>query len=339
MNWFLSLFVKKNRESEALAVFNTDFIKESPALLADYASSENWPDWLSDEQSLRDEAVVFGFANAALEDKLNSIEAYYQQNSIFFQKKLGQFDEKILELNLEQEAKNTAIKNLESRQKEILETDFKQSHVLRFLLGLIICVAMCVGNYFLIAEWLQSTFKNNAQWIAWGIFLTGMFNLFAPISFLHENQKPTWRQLLEGIGVPFAAAFLVCILTYEQYGLPKSTGIFLFLFLTFIFTGKLLLGNIINLVSQYKIMVANIKLQINKKLADTTWKAEIQKLEKDIANLRADKWKIKPDLDQVNAELQKLSAEKNAALNMFKSEFELAARYAREYNTQRLNLK
>ncbi len=294
MNWFLSLFSKKNQAPEAPPIFNTDFIKESPALLTDYKEAENWPDWLSDEQALRDEAVVFGFANAALEDKLSSIEAYYQQNSIFFQKKLGQFDEKILELNLEQEAKNTAIKNLENKQKQTLENDFKQSHVLRFLLGLLICVAMCVGNYFLIAEWLFGTFKNNAQWIAWGIFLTGMFNLFAPISFVHENQKPTWRQLLEGIGVPFSAAFLVFILTFEQYGLLKSSGIFLFLFFTFIFTGKLLLGNIINLVSEYKVMISNFKLQINKKLADTTWKTEIQKLEKEISNLRAEKWKIKP---------------------------------------------
>jgi hypothetical protein len=333
MNWFLSLFLKKNPEIEAPAVFNTAFVRE-PQSVNVTNDIQNWPEWLADEQALRDEAVIFGFSNSAFDEKIQTIEAYYHRLGIQPQKRLGQYDEKILELNLEQEAKDQAIKNLESKQIAALESKTKESHLLRFFLGLALCIAMCAGNYFLIAEWLQSSFKTNSQWISWGIFLTGMFNLFAPVSFLHENQRPTWRQIIEGIGVPFATAFLVFILTYEQYGLLKSSGMFLFLFFTFIFSGKLLLGNIINIVKEFKVIKENIRLSSEKKLAETTWKLEINKLEKDILNLRADKWKIKPDLDETNAEIQRLNSEKNATINLFKSEFNLAARFANENRTQ-----
>jgi hypothetical protein len=333
MNWLLSLFSKKNPEIELPPVFNTAFIKE-PQHVFESNEIQNWPEWLVDEQALRDEAVIFGYTNSAFEEKIHTIEAYYHQLGIQPQKRLGQYDEKILELNLEQESKDQAIKALENKQKLALETKSKESHVLRFLLGLALSAVMCTGIYFLIAEWLQSSFKNNAQWISWGIFLTGMFNLFAPISFLHENQKPTWRQLIEGVGIPFATALLVFILTYEQYGLLKSVGMFVFLFFTFVFSGKLFLGNIINLIKEYKVVKENIKLNLDKKLAETTWKLEISKLEKDILNLRADKWKIKPELDETSAEIQRLNSEKNATINLFKSEFNLAARFANENRTQ-----
>jgi hypothetical protein len=336
MNWFLSLFLKKNLEIEQPAIFNTAFIKE-PQIVFDTNEIKNWPEWLADEQALRDEAVIFGFTNSAMDEKIQTIEAYYHQLGIQPQKRLGQYDEKILELNLEQEAKDQAIKVLEGKQKVAIESKTKESHLLRFLLGLALSIAMCAGIYFLIAEWLLSSFKNNARWISWGIFLTGMFNLFSPISFLHENIKPTWRQLLEGVGVPFATAFLVFILTYEQYGLLKSGGMFLFLFFTFIFSGKLLLGNIINLVKEFKVIKENFKLNSDRKLAETAWKLEINKLEKDILNLRADKWKIKPELDSTTAELQRLNSEKNATINLFKSEFNLAARFANENRTQIIN--
>jgi hypothetical protein len=333
MNWLLSLFLKKNPEIETPAVFNTAFVKDTQN---EFETNEiqNWPEWLADEQALRDEAVIFGFSNSAYDEKIQTIEAYYHQLGIQPQKRLSQYDEKILELNLEQEVKDQAIKALMVKQKDALDAKTNESHLLRFFLGLCLSVAMCVGTYFLIAEWLQSSFKNNGQWISWGIFLTGMFNLFSPVSFLHENQKPTWRQIIEGIGVPIATAFLVFILTYEQYGLLKSSGMFLFLFFTFIFSGKLLLGNLINLVKEFKVIKENLRLNSDKKLADTAWKLEINKLEKDILNLRAEKWKIKPELDETGAKIQRLNSEKNATINLFKSEFNLAARYVNENRTQ-----
>jgi hypothetical protein len=338
MNWFLALFLPKKAEMETPAVFNTTFVKEPPS---NYAVEEtiNWPAWLEDEQALRDEAVIFGITRSSLDEKLKAIELFYQQIGIQTQKRLAQYDEKILELNLEQEAKDIVIKKLEEKQEAARTSKPQENNFIRYVFGLGLSVAMSVGTYFLIAAWLKPSFSANASWISWGIFLTGMFNLFAPISFLHDTTRPTWRQLLEGFGLPFACATLVSVLTFEQMGLAKSIAVFTFVFFAFIFSGKLLLANVTKLIQSFKIFIENLKLSADKKAAEAEWQQEIKNLEKEILELRASKWKIKPELDETSAEIQKITAEKNAALHIFKSEFELASRFAQENNIQKLKLQ
>jgi hypothetical protein len=323
MDWLKNIFRTKT-EAPTVA-FNTHIPKLRE--LDEVHETESWPEWLSDEPLLRDEAVLFGLSGADVTEKLNLIESYFSKKIIVFQKEQAYFDEKILELNLEIESKNTLVAELKSKQDIALNTSSKDTYLLRTFVGLVLSLGMCYGLYMFLSFWLSPVLGQKSPWIAWGIFLTGMFNLYAPISVFHEGPKPTYRQILEGLGVPFATAVLVCVLSFNEYGVLKSLGVSFFLFVAFVFTGKLLFGNVAKLNPEMRNLMQNFKIRKDKHLAQKQWNQDLENLNDDIQSLRTEKWKLRPELDEVLAQIQKINTEKNIALQLFSSEYALAKNY------------
>jgi hypothetical protein len=162
-----------------------------------------------------------------------------------------------------------------------------------------------------------------------------MFNLFGRVSLFHDTDSSvSWRRFLEEIGMPFAAALFVFVQALEKQTVLRSGALFVFVFFLFLFAGKLLLSNITVLRNDLRVWLAGTDLKKEKTTKTDSWEEETLRLNKEIDELRVQKWQIIPHLNRAEAELARLNARREALTKMFESEFNLA-RQLRERLTER----
>lgn len=284
-----------------------------------------WPSWLEDETLLRDEGVIFGLSESKPEEKVAIIRNYFVHQTADLEREVERHGEKIQELNLFIEQKENRINELKEKANQLENRRNDGEHQLpRTIVGLAFSVAMCVGNYFLIADTLQPAYKSS-QWIAVGVFLAGMFNLFGRVSLFHDTDSSvSWRRLLEEIGMPFAAALFVFVQALQNQTVWRAVALFVFVFFLFLFAGKLLLSNITVLRNDLRVWLTGTNLKKEKTTKTEHWDEERLQLNAEIDELRVQKWQIIPHLNRAEAELARLNARRDALIKMFESEFNLA---------------
>jgi hypothetical protein len=286
------------------------------------------PFWLENEDALRDEGVIFGLSEAKAEEKIGAIRNYFAHQTAETEKTVEYHSEKIGEINLLIEQKETRINELTEKAR-ILENRERTDHQLpRTFIGIVLSLAMCIGNYYLIDESILTNFPENHYVIALGIFLAGMFNLFNSKSLFHEKDSSiSWRQLLEEVGMPLAASVFVFVQSLDNQTLLRSFALFFFVFFLFLFAGKLLLSNLTVLKTDSGIWFDNLRLQKDKINKAQEWEDEITKLKLEIDEQRVEKWKIVDTLKLPEAELKRLNERREMLVKLFESEFNLARSY------------
>lgn len=284
-----------------------------------------WPSWLEDETLLRDEGVIFGLSESKPEEKVAIIRNYFVHQTADLEREVERHGEKIQELNLFIEQKENRINELKEKTNELEGRSHDGEHQLpRTIVGLGFSAAMCIGNYFLIADTLKPLYPSS-EWIAVGVFLAGMFNLFGRVSLFHDTETTvSWRRLLEEIGMPFAAALFVFVQAIQNQGVWRALALFVFVFFLFLFAGKLLLSNITVLRNDLKEWLTGTNLKKEKTTKTDSWEEEKTRLNAEIDELRVQKWQIIPHLNRAEAELARLNARRDALIKMFESEFSLA---------------
>jgi hypothetical protein len=296
------------------------------------------PYWLEDEDTLRDEGVLFGLSESDPNEKTDIIHKYFSNLAASHIARIEQHNERIQELNLFIGQKNNRIEELQDRLKTPGTRSEGEHHLPRTLIGITLCAAMCVGNFFLIRESLKPAFADNS-WIALGVFLAGMFSLFGRISLFHDtDSKVTWKSLLEEIGLPFAAALFVFanVITYQTWW--QAFALFVFVFFLFLFAGKLLLSNITVLRNDLKIWL-NIRRDRQDYVENNyNWESECQTLQEEIDELRVKKWQVLREQSHAETERDRLFAKRDMLIKLFESEFYLARRMKNELTTRQLNL-
>lgn len=296
------------------------------------------PYWLEDEDTLRDEGVLFGLSESDPHEKTDIIQKYFSNLAAGHIANIEEHNERIQELNLFIGQKNNRIEELQEKLKNPADRSEKEHHLPRTLIGITLCVAMCVGNFFLIRESLKPVFADNS-WIALGVFLAGMFSLFGRISLFHDTEsRVTWKSLLEEIGLPFAAALFVFanVITHQTWW--QAFALFVFVFFLFLFAGKLLLSNITVLRNDLQAW-----LNIRKDRQDSVdnhynWETECHTLQEEIDELRVKKWQILREQSNAETERDRLNAKRDMLIKLFESEFFLARRMKNELTTRQLNL-
>ncbi|QRR03365.1 hypothetical protein [Dyadobacter sandarakinus] len=296
------------------------------------------PYWLEDEDTLRDEGVLFGLSESDPNEKTDIIHKYFSNLTAGYNADIEQHNERIQELNLFIGQKNNRLENLQEKLKNPAEPSRKEHQLPRTLIGITLCVAMCVGNFFLIRESLRPVFADNS-WIALGVFLAGMFSLFGRISLFHDTDlKVTWKSLLEETGLPFAAALFVFaqVVSYQSWW--QASALFVFVFFLFLFAGKLLLSNITVLRNDLQSWM-NIR-QNRQDASDNqyAWEDECKILEEEVDELRVKKWQVVRELSTAETERDRLYAKRDMLIKLFESEFYLARRMKGELTTRQLNL-
>ncbi|AXE16619.1 hypothetical protein DR864_02185 [Runella rosea] len=283
------------------------------------------PSWLEDETLLRDEGVIFGLSESKPEEKVAIIRSYFVHQTADLELDVERYGEKIQELNLFIGQKETRINELKDKAAELDARQNEGEHQLpRTIVGLVFSMAMCVGNFFLIDDTLRPLYPNS-QWIAVGVFLAGMFNLFGRVSLFHDTESNvSWRRLLEEVGMPFAAAMFVFVQALQNQTVWRAVALFVFVFFLFLFAGKLLLSNITVLRNDLRIWLTGANMKKEKTSKTETWDEETNRLNAEIDELRIQKWQIVPQLNRVEAELARVNARRDALIKLFESEFYLA---------------
>lgn len=297
------------------------------------------PNWLDDEETLRDEGVLFGLSESEPTEKTDIIHKYFSHLSAIPLKKIEEMNEQIQDLNLFIGQKANRLAWLDAQLNSSTDSQVTKEHQLpRIIIGLILSVAMCFGNFFLIESSLQQSYPNPTP-IAFGIFLAGMFSLFGKISLFHDTEsKLSWRSLLEEIGIPLAAALFIFSKVFPTQGIFEATCLFIFIFFLFLFAGKLLLSNVTvlrkELAGWSQIRMAKREYQQQME----AWKSEKNILEEEVANLRIKRWQFLKEQNQAESERDQCFARRDMLIKIFESEFYLARRMKQQLSKKQLDL-
>lgn len=295
------------------------------------------PYWLEDEDTLRDEGVLFGLSESDPTEKTDIIHKYFSHLAAPHLSNIEQHNEQIQEQNLFIGQKSNRIEELENKLKNLVVTKSDSEHHLpRTLIGLSLSIAMCIGNFFLIKESLKPAFAEST-WISLGVFMAGMFSLFGRISMFHDTEsKVSWRSLLEEIGLPFAAALFVFANILPYQGIWQGIALFIFVFFLFLFAGKLLLSNVTVLRNDLHTL-SNISRDRQESENNTqNWEGEIQSLKIEVDELRVKKWQILREQGQAETERDRIFAKRDMLIKLFESEFSLARRMKNQLTSKQL---
>lgn len=281
------------------------------------------PHWLADEESLRDEGVLFGLSDARPDSKLAQIRAYFGQLTAPLAEAIEQYTEKIRELNLFIEQRENRLASLRDQLDALRSQQPVPNNLFRNGFSLVLSLLLCVGNYYLIDETLHPVFTN--RWIAVGVFLAGMFNLAGRTSFFYEtNTRLTVRRLLEEVGLPLATSVFIFIQALQSQTIPKSVGLFIFVFFLFLLAGKLLLNTLSSLQGDLLTIQQNRQLIAQKAQNIAAWEADMEQLTREIDGFRMQKWPIVTALNHAETNLTRLNTQRDGFVHLFISEFELA---------------
>jgi len=342
-NWFRSEIPSDVPNYEAPAVVNEAqnevSIPAAPATETPVQPTEAplTPFWLENEDALRDEGVIFGLSESKAEEKIAAIRNYFSHKTANLEKTVEYLSEKIGELNLFIEQKETRINELKEKAL-VLENREAATHYLpRTIVGLLLSLAMCVGNYYLIDESIQPNFPQNHLFIAVGILLAGMFNLFNPKSLFHEKDTPvSWRNILEEVGMPLAASVFVFVQALEHQSVARSLALLFFTFFLFLFAGKLLLSNLTVTKNDMGLWLSNRRLEKDKVRKADGWEVELNQLKNEIDEQRVQKWQIIDELKAPEAELKRLNEKREMMIKLFESEFNLARSYREKLTNKQI---
>ena len=288
-------------------------------------SPEPLPDWLSDDNLLRDEAALLGLSHAPPEEKTSLIRLYFKQQTIQLEREREELGEKIGELNLRIEQKTNRIEELRLKisRLETAQPD-GEPHFFKTATGLIACLGLLIGTYFLILETLQPHFEES-RLISLGVFLAGFLGLYSRATSPIETTTPiSVGQLLADAGLSFSASFFVFIYAFQTQPILPPLGLFLFLFFLFLSVGKLIPGLLTALQNDFRYQNQEKNLKNERKLKTVAWENEINLLTISVDAIRVQKWQLLPPLNRVESELSRINTRRDLLIQLFENEFNLA---------------
>ncbi|AUD03870.1 hypothetical protein [Spirosoma pollinicola] len=284
---------------------------------------EPLPDWLADENSLRDEGVLFGLSDARPDGKINQIRAFFAGQTASLDELVTENTEKIGELNLLIEHRESRITTLRGQISDLRDSKPTPTNLIRTLVSLLLSVGMCVCNFYLIDETLRPIFPNRL--IALGVFLAGMFNLFGRTSFFYEEgTRLSVRRVLAEAGLPLAASVFILAKALETQSVGQAIALFAFTFFLFLLAGSLFLSTLTRLQTDLASIESNRLMVVNKVQSPPVWETEIDRLRREIDAIRMQKWPIVISLNHTQTDMTRLNTKRDELVNLFVSEFELA---------------
>ena len=323
-----------SEESARFSTYEEDTPVESP-LLSD--TQLKAPYWLEDEDTLKDEGVLFGLSESDSTEKTDIIRSYFSHLASSHEHNIEHQNERIQELNLFIGQKENRIDEIVTKIKALEGVRHEgENQIPRTLVGLTLSIAMCVGNYYLIKDTLSASFASSS-YVALGVFLAGMFNLFGRISLFHDTESNvSWRRLLEEVGMPFAAALFVYAQAWQTQSWWQATALFVFVFFLFLFAGKLFLSNITVLRNDLRVWLTSRRSRREAMDHNQSWEEEIVKLTKETDDLRVQKWQVLREQNISESERDRLYARRDMLIKMFESEFSLARSHKAKLSDRQL---
>jgi hypothetical protein len=222
---------------------------------------------------LRDEGVLFGLAgrDAAVDAKTDAIRRHFAAQIEAVQRKRSALQAALDEARERRDALQRDVERhrerIESPDEPPIDggeaSDVAPHYFLRYLVGLVLAMGLCALNYVLIYELVAPRFEH-PWFVAAGVLMAGMFALFQPSSILYNNDDDQgllqdapaelWKQRISEFGVPFAAALFAVVWRVGDMSLLETGVSFLFVFMLFLFGGKLFLS----MIPQLSLVTRNV---------------------------------------------------------------------------------
>ncbi len=281
------------------------------------------PAWLTDEESLRDEGVLFGLSNAQPDTKIAQITAFFTSQSAPFTELVEQYKEQIRALTTRIDQREKQLTSLRDQLTQLRDSQPIRTRLVRHFVSLVLSIALCIGTFYLVDDTLYRAFPNH--WVLVGVFLAGLFNLSGQTSFFYEtNTRLTGRRFIEEVGLPFAAAVFVLVHALRYQPVSQAVGLFIFILFVFLLSGKRLLSTLSSLHQELDNVQKNRQLMHSKQVDLPHLESYISQLEQDLDRLNGQKIPVVTALNQVDSKLTQLNTQRDKLVNLFLGEFELA---------------
>ncbi|MCR9063504.1 MAG: hypothetical protein NXI00_06045 [Cytophagales bacterium] len=291
-------------------------------------SEPELPQWMRDEEALRDEGVIFGLSEASAEDKIQVISSVFSERAADSEKRVELLSEQIGEFNLKISQLEKKIEENQNKQETFEKADWQPHQLPRTSISLLLSVIMACGNVFLIDHVLAYSFPETHIFVTIGVFFAGMFSLFSGRSFLqHSDEVVDIRRIFQEVLLPFASSLFVFLHALSSLPTRQAIGLFFFTFSLFLYSGKLFLENVSLIKRDIDAWGANQKLKRNLDKRIPELEETIADLHLKIDEIRVEKWKIIPELNKAESKVVELANQKQAMIHLFESEFKLARSY------------
>jgi hypothetical protein len=281
------------------------------------------PAWLADEESLRDEGVLFGLSNARPDIKIAQISGFFASQAIPLTELATHYAGQIRALTTRIDQRENQLTSLRDQLAQLRDSQPVSTTLVRHFVSLGISIVLCIGTFYLVDDTLYRPFPNH--WVSMGVFLAGLFNLFGRISFFYETTtRLTGQRFMEEIGLPLAAAVFVLVHALSYQPVSQAIGLFIFILFVFLLSGKLLLSTLSSLQHELGNVQKNRQLMTSKRIVLPLLESQISQLEQDIDRLNGQNLPVVTALDQIESELTQLNTQRDKLVNLFLGEFELA---------------
>ncbi|WP_304232171.1 hypothetical protein [Jiulongibacter sediminis] len=286
------------------------------------------PNWLQDEDLLRDEGVIFGLTDADANDKIKLIEAVFDEKAAEHKKLAELHSEKIGEHNLKMSQLEERVAEHQQKKETFALASLESHQLPRTSVSLILSIIMACGNFFLIDTVMKEAYPDVHFLVSIGVFFAGMYSFFTGKSFLqHSDEEVNWRKVLSETLLPLSASVFVFLQALGSMSTGLSVGLFLFVFSLFLYSGKLFLENISLFKEDLDVWKSNLEVKRNQKKGIDGIEEKLNELSIQLDEIRMEKWKIIPDLNKAEGKLEELKNQKQALIHLFESEFKLARSY------------
>ncbi len=274
--------------------------------------AEALPAWLTDEETLRDEGVLYGMSDADPDDKLAVIRAYIARQTTPISQAINQLRTQLTELN-EQLAQQ---ENRQRDEQHRIDTLYKQHltapHPARSVLALALGVGTGTGAFFLIDQTTQPVY--GSVFISLGVCLAGIAGPFSQPAEPDRERFVGW--LLNTLGLPLIVAGFVLTAALSTQSVGQAVLLSVVLLALLPTAGRL----IANGLRGFSLRASR---HTSLPLIDSLTQ-QIAVCQQEISALRAQKAQLTTLLNQQETELARHNAQCDALIQLFLSEFTLA---------------
>jgi len=237
-------------------------------------------EWVDNDGLLRDEGVLFGIAEAGHALKIESIKSSFDKAKSSFVVIRDQLKESILSAGKEEEKCLGTIAQTQQELMAMQSDPVKGSHhLLPGFLQLLMYIAICFFNYYLLIYWLKPVFPAQ-PYIPIGMYLFGLLSVFMGKALVYNSgnsiedsgnsgveKRERWKVFLEEMGIPFIVSVFICTLGFRYYPVEWNIAAFAFFLFLFSFSGKGLVNLIHINYRHLKLQAKHWKMVRGKKIA------------------------------------------------------------------------
>lgn len=307
----------------------------------------DWFAWISDENLLRDEGVMFGISEGEPEPKTQTIRLYFQEKIALRQKEAELLQAEIAKAAAKQEEEEAIGEQLAAAIRNLAGGFPPAPHSFyRVLAGLLAYAAITAFTFFAIYQWLRPNWDYPLL-TALGVYCFGALSLYAKRSFLYQagpspadgqtpNGRDAWKIYLEELGIPLVATLFILFWGAQEVPWPQMLSFGLLLYFLFLFSGKGLLSSIQRLPREFATLRANWTKRRNARAEMVAKKQELAELVQAGETRYAQMSELAQQRKILEIEISGLEKKSAVTVAYFLSEYHLARSASSTLNSEQL---